>query len=211
MTLSQLKQFGVIPVVKIENEEDALPLADALIEGGLPTAEITFRTECAESVIITLSKSRSNMIIGAGTILNIEQAKRAVKAGAAFIVSPGFNEKVVEWCQINNILCIPGCVTPTELTAAVNMGIKVVKFFPSEAFGGLTTLKSLSAPFGDVQFMPTGGISEDNLAEYLYFKKVICCGGSFMIKDSFIKNKEFAKITELTKKACEIVSSVRNK
>lgn len=198
MILNELKKLRVVPVVKIDDLSDALPLANALIKGGIPAAEITFRTDCAEKSISLLRSERPNMLIGAGTVLNVSQAQRAVEAGAAFIVSPGLSVEVAEFCKEKNLLYIPGCVTPTEITKALELGISTVKFFPAETFGGLKTIKALAAAFTNVSFMPTGGIDEKNLYDYLAYDKVSCCGGSFMVKSELIKSKDFDKIASLT-------------
>lgn len=205
--LSALSQTGIIPVVKLETPESTLPLADALSAGGLPAMEITFRTDCAAEAIMLVSRSRPDIVVGAGTVLTVEQAERAIYSGAQFIVSPGLNPKVVEYCLSKSIPVVPGCVTPTEIEAALSLGLDTVKFFPAEAFGGLKALKALSAPYSGVRFMPTGGISLDNAAEYLAFSKVFACGGSFMVTDSLIKSGSFDKIAALSLKAAELVKA----
>ena len=198
MILNELKKLRIIPVVKIDDLSDALPLADALIKGGIPAAEITFRTECAADVISLLRSERPDMIVGAGTVLNVNQAKKALDAGALFIVSPGLSVEVAQFCIENSILYIPGCVTPTEIMKALDLGITTVKFFPAETFGGLKAIKALAAAFTNVNFMPTGGVDDKNLYDYLAYDKVVCCGGSFMVKGEYIKNKNFDKIMSLT-------------
>ena len=199
--LKKLGDYGIIPVVKIDNAADAVPLGKALIDGGLPVAEITFRTAAAEEAIRNISQAYPEMLVGAGTVLSTEQAERAVKAGAKFIVSPGFNPVVVEYCVKNNIPITPGCSNPSDLEMALGFGLEVVKFFPAEAFGGLSTLKAMSAPYGMLKFIPTGGIDAKNINEYLAFPKVVACGGSWMVKDELIKNGNFAEITKLTREA----------
>jgi 2-dehydro-3-deoxyphosphogluconate aldolase / (4S)-4-hydroxy-2-oxoglutarate aldolase len=198
--LTQLASHRLIPVIALDRVEDAGPLADALIAGGLPVAEVTFRTAAAEASIREMGK-RKEMLVGAGTVLNVDTVKRAVDAGAKFIVSPGFSEKVVTYCIEHKIPVTPGCVTPTEIQMALEHGINTVKFFPAEAVGGIKTLKAFAAPFGQVKFIPTGGITEKNLAEYLSFAPVIACGGSWMVTKELISGGEFAKITSITASA----------
>jgi len=196
--------IGIIPVIKISDIDNALPLAKALCDGGLPAAEITFRTDCAAEAISRITTAYPEMLVGAGTVLTIKQAEAAVKAGAKFIVSPGLNPTVVEYCVKNRIPVIPGCATPSDIEKALELGLDTVKFFPAEAAGGLPMIKAMSAPY-KVKFMPTGGINEKNLLPYLQFDKVIACGGSFMVSDELIKNKDFAAITALTKKAVSLL------
>lgn len=203
--IDQLNKLKVIPVVAINNVEDAGPLADALIEGGLPCAEITFRTDAAAAAIKEMAK-RENMLVGAGTVLKIDQVKEAVDNGATFMVSPGFNPKVVQYCVENNISITPGISNPTDIEMALEFGLEVVKFFPAEAFGGLKTLKAISAPYGMMRFIPTGGISPANLLDYLAFPKIVACGGSWMVKGDMIDGKRFDEITALTKEAVELAA-----
>ena len=200
-TLEKIGELGIIPVVKIEKAEDALPLGKALIDGDLPIAEITFRTSAAEESIKTLTRELPELLVGAGTVLTIKQARRAVSAGAQFIVSPGFNPKVVDYCLENNIPVTPGINNPTQIEMALERGIEVVKFFPAEASGGLPLLKSMSAPYTGIKFVPTGGINQNNLCSYLSNKKVHACGGSWMVKTELISSGNFAEITRLTKEA----------
>ncbi|MDD6004149.1 MAG: bifunctional 4-hydroxy-2-oxoglutarate aldolase/2-dehydro-3-deoxy-phosphogluconate aldolase, partial [Firmicutes bacterium] len=190
----KIKSFGVIPVVVLENAEDAKPLAEALVKGGLPVAEVTFRTAAAKESIRIMSENYPEMLVGAGTVLSVSQVDEAVEAGAKFIVTPGFDEEVVDYCLSKDIPVFPGVITPTEVTMAVKKGLKVVKFFPASQFGGLKTIKALSAPFGMVKFMPTGGIDASNLSEYLSSDKIVACGGSWMVKGDLVKAKEFDKI-----------------
>ncbi len=202
MTMNeQLYSIGLIPVIKIENASDAVPLAKALIDGGLPAAEITFRTSCAAEAISNITKTYPDMLVGAGTVLTTEQVDAAIAAGAKFIVSPGLNPKVVSYCIGKGVPMLPGCSNPSDIEAALELGLKTVKFFPAEAAGGLKMLKAMSAPYGQLTFMPTGGISADNLLEYLNFNKIIACGGSFMVKDELVKDKKWDQITALTKNA----------
>ncbi len=207
----QFYDFAVIPVVVLENENDANLLADALIKGGLACAEVTFRTEAAEASIRKMTEAYPEMLVGAGTVLTKEQVDRAAAAGAKFIVSPGFDPEIVDYCLERNIPVFPGCVTPSEVAQAVKKGLKIVKFFPAEAAGGVKMIKAMSAPYSMVKFMPTGGINTGNLAEYLACSQVFCCGGSWMVKEKFIQNGEFEKITELAKEAVELVKTIRNK
>lgn len=199
--LKKIGELGLVPVVKIDNAEDAIPLAKALVAGGLPVAEITFRTAAAEQAIRNISSQLPEVLVGAGTVLNVEQVRKAVNAGAKFIVSPGFNPEVVKYCVDNNIPITPGVSNPSDLDMALNYGLEVVKFFPAEAFGGLATLKALSAPYGMVKFIPTGGINAKNMNDYLSFNKVLACGGSWMVSNELIAKGDFDQITALTKEA----------
>jgi len=199
--LERIGEIGIIPVVKIEKAKDALPLGRALIDGDLPITEITFRTSAAEESIKTLTRELSNLLVGAGTVLTVEQAKKAVSAGAQFIVSPGFNPKVVDYCIENNIPITPGINNPTQIEMALERGIEAVKFFPAEASGGLPLLKSMSAPYTGIKFIPTGGINQNNLCSYLSDNKVLACGGSWMVKPELISSGNFDEITRLTKEA----------
>ncbi|MBO5454741.1 MAG: bifunctional 4-hydroxy-2-oxoglutarate aldolase/2-dehydro-3-deoxy-phosphogluconate aldolase [Clostridia bacterium] len=205
----EIYKIGIVPVIKINDVEKAVPLAKALIDGGLPIAEITFRTEAAEEAIKRVSKAYPEMLVGAGTVLTIEQAQRAKNAGAKFIVSPGFNPKVVQWCLDNDIVPTPGCTTPTEIEQALELGLNLVKFFPAEQSGGLDKIKALCAPYGNLKFIPTGGINLDNLKEYISFKKILACGGSFMVKEDYINNEEWDKITELTRKSVDAMLDLK--
>lgn len=205
----QFYEYAVVPVVVLDDADDAAPLAEALIKGGLPCAEVTFRTEAAEESIRIMNKKYPDMLVGAGTVLTTEQVDRAVAAGAKFIVSPGFDPEIVDYCMEKNIPVFPGCVSPSEVAQAVKRGLKVVKFFPAEQAGGLAMLKAMAAPYTMLKFMPTGGINTKNLKEYLGFSKILCCGGSWMVKGDMIKNKEFDKITEITKEAVELAAAAR--
>ena len=203
--LKQINDFGIVPVVKIDNAKDAVPLAQALKDGGLPLAEITFRTAAAEESIRQICTACPDILVGAGTVLTVDQAKRAVQAGARFIVTPGFSLSVVQYCNDRKIPITPGVATPTEIQMALEQGLHVLKFFPAEAFGGLKTLKAMSAPYGMVQFIPTGGISAANLAAYILFPKVLACGGSWMVKNELIKDGNFDEITRLTREAIDVM------
>lgn len=203
------EKIGIVPVVVINDEKDAYDLGKALMEGGLPCAEVTFRTAAAKDAIKTMSKEFPEMLVGAGTVLTIEQVDEAVSNGAKFIVSPGINPKVVEYCVKNNIPITPGTCTPSNVETALEYGIEVVKFFPAEPSGGLNFIKAIAAPYSNVRFMPTGGISEKNVRDYLSYDRIIACGGSWMVKSDLIKNKEFDKIKELTREAAGIVKEIR--
>lgn len=205
----QFYEYGVVPVVVLEDAKDALPLAKALIEGGLPCAEVTFRTEAAEESIRRMSEKYPDMLVGAGTVLTIEQVDRAVKAGAKFIVSPGFDPEIVDYCLSKDIPVFPGCITPSEVAQAAKRGMKVVKFFPAEQAGGVSMIKAMAAPYTMMKFMPTGGINAKNLKEYLEYDKILCCGGSWMVKGDMIRSGAFDKIKELTKEAVELAAAIR--
>ena len=205
----KFQKLGVVPVVVLEDTKDAVPLAKALVEGGLPCAEVTFRTEAAEESIRLMTEQFPEMLVGAGTVLTREQVDTAVAAGAKFIVSPGFDPEIVDYCLEKEIPIFPGCVTPSEVAQAVKRGLKVVKFFPAEPAGGVAMIKAMAAPYNQLRFMPTGGIGTQNLKDYLGFDKIICCGGSWMVKADLIKNGEFEKICNLTKEAKELAKSIR--
>lgn len=207
--LEELGHLGVVPVVEIERSEDAVALGRALLTGGLPCAEITFRTEAAEEAIRRIASSLPEIIVGAGTVLWVDQADRAVSAGARFIVSPGLNPKVVDWCIEHEVPVTPGVATPTEIEMALDKGLKILKFFPAEALGGLAMLKAIAAPYGGVKFIPTGGINQDNLADYLAHRSVHCCGGSWLVKAKLISAGRFDEITRLTEEAVAVVRRVR--
>jgi len=197
----KLGKIGIVPVVTIDDAEKALPLAHALIAGGIPCAEITFRTAGAEEAIRRICRELPEMLTGAGTVLSIEQADRAIGAGARFVVSPGFNPRVVAHCRKQGVPVIPGCSTPTDIEAALEAGLDVVKFFPAESSGGLSALKALAAPFPSLKFMPTGGISAANIGSYLAYEKILACGGSWMVKEELIKAGSFDTVSALCKDA----------
>ena len=205
----QIEKTGVIPVVVINDVEDAEPLAQALCEGGLPCAEVTFRTAAAEESIRKMTDIYPDMLIGAGTVLTTEQVDRAVAAGAKFIVSPGFDPEVVDYCILKQRPVCPGCITPSEVAQAVKRGLKVVKFFPAVQFGGVSTIQALTAPYVGLKFMPTGGVNAKNLADYLQCKSIIACGGSWMVKSDLIKAGDFEKIKDMTKEAVSLVNEIR--
>ncbi len=200
----RIEALKIVPVVKLDHAEDAKPLAEALVAGGLPIAEVTFRTEAAYEAIGIMAKI-PEMLVGAGTIINVEQAKLAVEAGAKFLVSPGFSAEVVAYAKENNIPVFPGVCTPTEVMAALAMGLTVLKFFPAENYGGINTIKALTGPFPSIRIMPTGGINEKNVKEYLANPKIIACGGSWMVKDALINEKKFDEIEKLTASAVALV------
>lgn len=205
----QIQALGVVPVVVLNDVKDAAPLAKALTEGGLPCAEVTFRTDAAEESIRIIATEYPDMLVGAGTVLTTEQVDRAVNAGAKFMVSPGFDPEIVDYCLEKGIPVFPGCVTPSEVAQAVKRGLKVIKFFPAEQYGGVATIKALGAAYTSIKFMPTGGIGTKNLKEYLSCDKIIGCGGSWMVKGDLIKAGEFDKIRELSKEAVELVKEIR--
>lgn len=206
--LNQLAAIKVIPVIALESAADAKPLADALTAGNLPVAEVTFRTAAAEESIKAMSKI-PGMIVGAGTVLNVDTVKKAVDAGAKFIVSPGLNPKVVKYCVDNSIPITPGAVTPTEIEAALDLGLNTVKFFPADTYGGLKAIKALSAPYGMIKFIPTGGVNASNLAEFLSTKSVLACGGSWMVAKDLLAAKNWAEVTRLSKEATDIAKTIK--
>ena len=197
-------KYKLVPVVVLEDAKDAVSLAKSLIEGGLPCAEVTFRTAAAEERIRKMTEAFPEMLVGAGTVLTTEQVDRAVAAGAKFIVSPGFNPRIVDYCLDKGIPMIPGCCTPSDIEQALERGLEVVKFFPAEAAGGVPMLKALAGPYRNVRFMPTGGIGPANLKNYLALPAVLACGGSWMVKESLVNAGEFDKIRELTMEAVKL-------
>ena len=207
--LNKISELVIVPVVVLNDAGDAKNLAQALCEGGLPCAEVTFRTAAAEESIRIMHKEYPDMILGAGTVLTTEQVDKAVAAGATFIVSPGFDPEIVDYCIEKNIPVVPGCITPSEIAQAVKRGLTTVKFFPAEQFGGVKTIKALSAPYVGLTFMPTGGISAENIKDYLSCSSVIACGGSFMVSAKMIEAGEFDKIKMLTEEAVKIAKESR--
>ncbi len=199
--LEQFQKLGIIPVVVIDDAKDAVPLAKALCEGGLPVAEVTFRTDAAEEAIRLMAEACPEMLVGAGTVLTTEQVDRAVAAGSKFIVSPGLNPKVVKYCQEKNVPITPGTARPTDIEMALELGLDVVKFFPAEQNGGLAMIKAMAAPYTKVKFMPTGGINAKNLKSYLDFDKIIACGGSWMVPKDLVAAGDFEAIKNLTREA----------
>ena len=190
-----LSLSGLVPVIAINDAEDAVPLCKALSSGGLPVAEITFRTAAAEEAIRRVHEELPEVALCAGTVLTTDQAERAVRAGAAAIVSPGFNPEVVRWCVDHGVPVCPGTSNATDIEMALSFGLKAVKVFPTEAIGGIRLIKALAAPYADMRFMPTGGINEQNMLDYLSFDKILCCGGSWMVPGDAVKEKNWQKIT----------------
>jgi len=199
--IKRITDLGIVPVVKIMDAKDAVDLGKALLKGGLPLAEITFRTDAAEEAIKRLHKELPEVLLGAGTVLTVNQVKKAVSAGAKFIVAPGFNPDVVDYCVENNIPVVPGVNSPTQIEMALKRNLKVLKFFPAEASGGLSMLKSMAAPYGDLKFIPTGGINTANINTYLQSDRVVACGGTWMVKPELIQSGNFEEITRITAEA----------
>lgn len=207
--VERFQELGVVPVVVLDEAKDAVPLAEALVEGGLPCAEVTFRTEAAKESIRLMAERFPDMLVGAGTVLSRDQVDAALEAGAKFIVSPGFDGEIVDYCLEKKIPVFPGCISPSEVAQAVKRGLRVVKFFPAESAGGIGMIRAMAAPYVGIKFMPTGGINTRNLEEYLSCDKILCCGGSWMVKSEFVKNGEFDKIRKLTQEARNLAKSVR--
>jgi len=205
----QFQTLGIVPVVKINSSKNAVDLAKALCKGGLPAAEITFRTDAAEESIRQIAKNVPEVCVCAGTVLTVENAKRAVDAGAKFLISPGTNAKVVKWCVDNGVTIIPGCANPSDVEVCMEFGLEVVKLFPAEVVGGVKMLKALSGPYGNMMFMPTGGINTKNVAEYLALKNVLACGGSWMVPEKAIDDREFDTIEKLTRDAVNSLALAR--
>jgi len=203
-SLARLRAIRIVPVIVIDDPDDAVPLARALADGGLPCAEITFRTPRAGEALRRITAEVPDLFVGAGTVLTPEQAAQARAAGAQFMVAPGFNPRVVDYCLGNGIPIYPGICTPTELEAALDKGLTTVKFFPAEPSGGLAFLKAMAAPYGDVSFMPTGGINASNVSAYLGFKRVVACGGSWMAPSDWIAGKHFDRVREESRRASDI-------
>ena len=203
--IEKLSLAGIVPVIKVEDANDAVPLCKALADGGLPVAEITFRSDAAEESIRRVHAQLPEVILGAGTVLTTEQVDHAVAAGATYIVSPGLNPEVVKHCQKVGVPIVPGCANPSDIEVALSLGLKTVKFFPAEALGGLNLIKAMSAPYGGVTFLPTGGIGENNLLDYLSFPKIVACGGSWMVDQKALEAKDWAKIETLTRNAVTLM------
>jgi 2-dehydro-3-deoxyphosphogluconate aldolase/(4S)-4-hydroxy-2-oxoglutarate aldolase len=199
--LKKIGEFRLVPVVKIEDSRNAVPLGRALKDGNLPIAEITYRTDAAEEAIRILTAELPEILVGAGTVLTIDQVKSAVGAGARFMVAPGFNPKVVNYCTKHNIIIIPGVNNPSQIERALESRVEVVKFFPAEASGGMPFLKAVAAPYSGIQFLPTGGISLQNMMSYLSFSRVIACGGSWMVQSDLISAGKFQDIERLCRQA----------
>ena len=207
--IEQIRKMGVVPVVAIENAADAPKLGQALSAGGLPCAEITFRTAAAPEAIRLMAEECPDVLVGAGTVLTVEQAEIAVANGAKFVVTPGFDAAVVDWCIANEVPVTPGVMTPTEINMALNKGLHALKFFPAEAAGGIKTLKAIAAPYGGVRFIPTGGVSPLNLGDYLALPAVLACGGSWLVTKQLISAGKFETIMRLAQEAVQIVQASR--
>ena len=201
--IKELSLIGIVPVIKIDDAKDAVPLAKALIDGGLPCAEVTFRTAAAKDAIAAIVKAYPEMLVGAGTVLTKEQADAAIEAGAKFIVTPGFNPEIVKYCIEKDFPIVPGINNPSGIEQAMALGLDVVKFFPAEQSGGVAMIKAMSAPYSGVKFMPTGGVNPANICEYLANPKILCCGGSWMVKPEMIASGDFAGITKLVREAVD--------
>lgn len=207
----KISSIGVVPVIKLNYpERDAIPLAKALCEGGVPIAEVTFRAAGADKAIKLMSETFPDMLVGAGTVLTEDQVDKAVSAGAKFIISPGFDPELVQYCINKGVPVYPGCTTPSEYQAALRKGLNVVKFFPAEQSGGLSKIKAMAAPFPMLKIMPTGGVSLNNLREYLSCKVVAACGGSFMAPTDLVESGKWDELIELCKKSINIVKEARN-
>ena len=206
----KISSIGVVPVIKLNHpERDAVPLAKALIAGGVPVAEVTFRAAGAAIAIKLMSENCPEMLVGAGTVLTREQVDEAVAAGAKFIVSPGMDAELVAYCQEKGVMIYPGCTTPSDYHTAYKFGLEVLKFFPAEQSGGLAKIKAMAAPFPMFKVMPTGGVSLKNLGEYVKAPVIAACGGSYMVTADLIDNQKWDEITELCKKSVEIVKEAR--
>lgn len=204
----KIQEIGIVPVVKIDDVSKAGPLADALIAGNIPCAEVTFRTYAAKEAIIAMRNAFPDMLIGAGTVLTCEQVDQAIEAGAQFIVAPGFNPKTVAYCIERNIPIIPGVATASDIEAALSYGLTVLKFFPAEVNGGIKAIQALSGPYSNVRFMPTGGINIENIPSYLTDKNVIACGGTWMVNEKLINTNNFDEITRLSRETVELIHSL---
>ena len=199
--VEKVYQIGIIPVIAFNSVDEALPLCKALAEGGLPAAEVTFRTAAGEAAIRAISREVPEMLVGAGTVLTHDQLDRALDAGARFIVSPGFNPDTVRYGLSKGALMIPGTATPGEMEQAMALGLEVVKFFPAEQNGGVAKLKALAGPYKTLKWMPTGGVNAKNLADYLAFDQIVACGGTWMVKKDLIQQENWAEITRLSREA----------
>lgn len=204
--METLEQIRLVPVLVLEDADHAVPLANALVAGGIPMAEVTFRTPAAAESIRRMAAEVPEILVGAGTVHDVKTAEAAVKSGAKFIVTPGFNEPVVDWCIANHVDVYPGCTTPSDLECLLLKGLSIAKFFPAEAYGGVKVLKAFSGPYAGLRFMPTGGITQENVGDYLALSSVIACGGAWMAPESLIQAENFAEITALCKKACAGIS-----
>ena len=205
----KIEELGIVPVVVLQDAKDAKPLGEALCKGGLPCAEVTFRTAAAKESIRIMAEEFPQMLVGAGTVLTTAQVDEALSAGAKFIVSPGFDPEIVDYCLEKQVPVFPGCITPSEIAQAVKRGLRVVKFFPAQQFGGAATIKALSAPYTGLKFMPTGGVSAANLKDYFGCKAVVACGGSWMVKGDLVAEGRFDEIESLTAEAVKLVAEIR--
>ena len=206
---NKFREIGIIPVVVLDDAKDAAPLAKALVEGGLPCAEVTFRTAAAADAIKNMVEAYPEILVGAGTVLTTEQVDRAVEAGAKFIISPGLNPEVVKYCIEKDIPVTPGTQTPSEMETALSLGLDFVKFFPAEPAGGLKMIKAVAAPYVNLCFMPTGGINAGNVRDYLAYDRIVACGGSWMVPKNLVKEGKFDEIKELVAEAAAIVKEIR--
>ena len=207
---SKIHALGIVPVLEIEQAENAIPAAEALSRGGLPLVEITFRTEAALDSMRRIARTLPEVLMGAGTVTTLEQARSAVDAGAAFLVSPGLSEAVLQWCLKHEVTMFPGVVTPSEVMLALSLGVEVVKFFPSEAMGGMKTIKAISDPFPKLRLVPTGGIGQDQLETYLRSERILAVGGSWMAKRNLITDGRYDEIAQLTMSATRLVADIRS-
>ena len=208
---SKISEYGIVPLITLDDPNDAVPLAHALIEGGIPIAEVTFRTSAGGEAIKRIAKEVPELIVGAGTVHDIDHAKETLDNGGQFVITPGFNREVVDWCVKNNMPVCPGVVCPSDIEEAMSFGLKTLKFFPAEQAGGIAMIKAMSAPYTQMKFMPTGGVNAQNLNTYLASDKVLACGGSWMVKKELIASGQFDKIRQLTKEAVETMLGFRLK
>jgi 2-dehydro-3-deoxyphosphogluconate aldolase/(4S)-4-hydroxy-2-oxoglutarate aldolase len=209
--VERLRALRVVPVIVIESPRDAIPLAEALANGGLPCAEITFRTPAAVESLSLIARARPDFLVGAGTVLTPQQADLALESGARFAVSPGTNPRVVEHCRRIGLPFFPGVATPSDVEAALDLGVRTVKFFPAEPMGGLRYLKAIAAPYGELTFMPTGGITRDTLEDYLGFPRVVACGGSWMVPSDWIAAGAFGRIRDETRRVVELIETIERR
>lgn len=209
MNFDRIQKCGIVPVVALKETSKAIDLAKALLAGGIDVIEVTYRTSNAGDVIRLLRQEMPELMVGAGTVINMSQLENAFAANAQFVVSPGSNEQVIKECVSANIPMLPGVVTPTEIMLGLKHGINVFKFFPAGIYGGLKTIKALKGPFGDIQFVPTGGISAANLADYAVEKSILAVGGSWMVKSDLIETGDFERITELSRDAVDLWKKAR--
>ena len=209
--LEKISKICILPVVVLEDAKDAKPLAKALCAGGLPCAEVTFRTAAAKECISIMRKEFPEMLVGAGTVLTVEQVDEALEAGAQFIISPGFDEDVVKHCIEKNVPVTPGTCTPSDVQKCYKLGLDVVKFFPAEAAGGLKMIKSIAAPYTQMKFIPTGGINANNMKDYLEYDRILAIGGSWMVKGDLVAEGKFDEIKSLVEEAVELVAKIRGK